>query len=107
VIDTYVSENVDDNYVYFRFVGGVTETERRQLRAMLIRDILEKLNFVVTLRGDLVVARLKKLAQEDALEILQEIGRLIGFTRQLDTQMRSEQSIAESLDIFFKNSPKR
>jgi len=107
VIDTYVSENVDDNYVYFRFVGGVTETERRQLRAMLIRDILEKLNFVVTLRGDLVVARLKKLAQEDALEILQEIGRLIGFTRQLDTQMRSEQSIAESLEIFFKKSPKR
>ncbi len=107
VIDTYVSENVDDNYVYFRFVGGVTETERRQLRAMLIKEILEKLNFVVTLRGDLVVARLKKLAEADALAVLQEIGRLIGFTRQLDTQMRSEQSVAESLNAFFKQTPNR
>ena len=62
---------------------------------------------MVTLRGDLVVARLKKLAQEDALNVLQEIGRLIGFTRQLDTQMRSEQSVAESLEVFFKKSPDR
>jgi len=103
VIDTYVSENVDDNYIYFRFVGGVTETERRHLRAILIKDILEKLNFLVTLRGDLVVARLKKLAEKDALEVLQEIGRLIGFTRQLDTQMQSEQSVAEGLKAFFKH----
>ena len=103
VIDTYVSENVDDNYVYFRFVGGVTGSEQRQLRALLIKEILEKLNFRVTLRGDLVVARLKKLAEKEALEVLQEIGRLIGFTRQLDTQMRSEQSVAESLDAFFKD----
>ncbi len=102
VIDTYVSDNVDDNYVYFRFVGGVTETERRHLRALLIKKILEKLNFRVTLRGDLVVGRLKKLSRDNVVEILEEIGRLIGFTRQLDTQMQSEQSIAESLEIFMK-----
>jgi len=102
VIDTYVSENVDDNYVYFRFVGGVTETERRRMRALLLKEILEKLNFRVTLRGDLVVARLKKISNEKILEILGEIGRLIGFTRQLDTQMRNEQSIAQSLETFMK-----
>jgi pyruvate, water dikinase len=107
VIDTYVSENVDDNYVYFRFVGGVTGTEQRHLRAILIKEILEKLNFRVTVRGDLVVARLKKLPEDKALEILQEIGRLIGFTRQLDTQMRSEQSVAESLNDFFRETSSR
>jgi len=102
VIDTYVSENVDDNYIYFRFVGGVTETERRHLRAMLIKVILEKLNFRVTLSGDLVVARLKKVEKHRALDVLREIGRLIGFTRQLDTQMQSEQSIAELSQAFFQ-----
>ncbi len=104
VIDTYISGNVDDNYIYFRFVGGVTETERRHLRALLIKEILEKLNFRVTLRGDLVVARLKKLAEEEAMVVLKEIGRLIGFTRQLDTQMRSEQSVAEGFEAFFNRT---
>jgi pyruvate,water dikinase len=102
VIDTYLSENVDDNYIYFRFVGGVTENERRHLRAILIKDILEKFNFRVTVSGDLVVARLKKLEFEEARHVLEEIGRLIGFTRQLDTQMRSEQSISECFRAFFE-----
>ena len=101
VIDTYVSRNVDDNYIYFRFVGGVTETERRHLRAILIKQILEKLNFRVTVSGDLVVARLKKLAEKEVLEVLRQIGRLIGFTRQLDTQMQSEESVTERFAAFF------
>lgn len=103
VIDTYVSENVDDNYVYFRFVGGVTGTERRQMRATLIKEILEKLNFKVTLSGDLVVGRMKKWHQNEVLSILYEIGRLIGFTRQLDTQMQDEQSISSWFNAFFEN----
>lgn len=102
VIDTYVSENVDDNYIYFRFVGGVTGTERRHLRAILIKEILEKLNFKVTLSGDLVVGRLKKWNEKEVLSVLEDIGRLIGFTRQLDTQMQSEQSVAEWFKVFFK-----
>ena len=107
VIDTYVSENVDDNYIYFRFVGGVTGTERRHLRATLIKEILEKLNFKVALSGDLVVGRLKKWGENEVLHVLYEIGRLIGFTRQLDTQMQNEQSIAEWFQTFFerKNYP--
>lgn len=105
VIDTYVCENVDDNYIYFRFVGGVTGTERRHLRATLIKEILEKLRFKVTVSGDLVVARLKKWSEQEVLEVLFEIGRLIGFTRQLDTQMQDEQSIAACFRTFFDTKP--
>jgi len=101
VIDAYVSETVDDNYIYFRFVGGVTGTERRHLRARLIQEILEKLHFRVTLSGDLVVARIKKLGQDEIVGVLYEVGKLIGFTRQLDTQMQSEESIAAGLKQFF------
>jgi pyruvate,water dikinase len=102
VIDTYVSENINDNYIYFRFVGGVTETERRYLRAILLKEILEKLNFVVTVTGDLVIARLKKWDADRILDILKDIGRLIGFSRQLDTQMQNEKSVEKYLNEFFK-----
>jgi pyruvate,water dikinase len=102
VIDTYVSNNVNDNYIYFRFVGGVTETDRRRLRAILIKEILEKLNFKASATGDLVVARLKGREADEVLRVLEEIGRLIGFTRQLDTQMYSEESVQECLRVFFE-----
>ncbi len=102
VIDAYVSDNVNDNYVYFRFVGGVTETARRRLRAILIKEILEKLSFKASASGDLVVARLKKLESKEIVRVLEEIGRLIGFTRQLDTQMYSQASIQECLRTFFE-----
>jgi pyruvate,water dikinase len=104
VIDTYVSESTDDNYIYFRFVGGVTENRRRHLRAVLLREILNKLNFNVRVNADLVVARLKKQSEKELLLVLTEIGRLIGFTRQLDTQMVSEESIAEGVRIFFERA---
>jgi pyruvate,water dikinase len=104
VIDAYVSENVNDNYVYFRFVGGVTENARRRLRAILIREILEKLSFKASANGDLVVGRLKKLEAKETVRVLEEIGRLIGFTRQLDTQMYSQASVQECLRTFFDRS---
>ncbi len=102
VIESYVSDNVNDNYIYFRFVGGVTETERRHLRAILIKEILEKLYFKATVSGDLVVARLKKWEAKEVLRILEEIGRLIGFTRQLDAQMHGEESVQECFHAFFR-----
>ena len=106
VIEAYVSDNVNDNYIYFRFVGGVTETERRHLRAMLIKEILERLYFKATVSGDLVVGRLKKWEAKEILSVLEEIGRLIGFTRQLDTQMYSEESVQERFDAFFSEQRK-
>jgi pyruvate,water dikinase len=101
VIDTYLSENAGDNYIYFRFVGGVTENERRHLRALAIKEILSKLNFKVTVTGDLVVARLKQWEAKEIARVLEEMGRLIGFTRQLDTRMQSEESIQECYRAFF------
>ena len=104
VIDTYISENINDNYIYFRFVGGVTETERRHLRAILLKDILEKMNFVVTVTGDLVIGRLKKWEADQTLLILKKIGELIGFSRQLDTQMQNQESVEKYLSEFFSKN---
>jgi pyruvate,water dikinase len=102
VIDTYVSDHTDDNYIYFRFVGGVTESKRRQLRAVLLKKILEGLDFKVTVSGDLVIARLKRWDAARIVKILETLGKLIGFSRQLDTQMQSEESVDSYVDAFQK-----
>jgi pyruvate,water dikinase len=99
-VDAYVSDARNDNYIYFRFIGGVTNITRRSRRAKMISIILERHDFVVETLGDFIVARLKKLERQIMLERLKMIGYLIGFTRQMDVQMRNDSMIKKGVDQF-------
>jgi pyruvate,water dikinase len=90
IVDTHLGDSAADNYIYFRFTGGVTELTRRSRRATLLRRILERHGFVVEARGDLVVGRIKGLNRAAMIERLRMVGRLIGFTRQLDIHLRDD-----------------
>jgi pyruvate,water dikinase len=102
VIDAYISEMLNDNYIYFRFVGGVTDNIRRSRRARFIREVLERYDFRVELHGDLVVGRLKKLTLDRMALRMRMIGGLIGYTRQLDVRMNDDSQIGQHMDAFFK-----
>lgn len=93
IVDCFLGKSRNDNYIYFRFAGGVTELRRRANRATMLKRIFEEYDFVVETKGDLVTARVKKLSQEDMLTRLRMIGRLIGFTRQLDIVLSSEDTV--------------
>jgi pyruvate,water dikinase len=60
------------------------------------------MDFKVTVSGDLVIARLKRWEASRILSILEVIGKLIGFSRQLDTQMQSEESVEIYVNAFQK-----
>ena len=93
IVDCYASERRNDNYIYFRFMGGVTELARRTRRAELLKRILEEHGFVVECSGDLVVGRFRKASAEVMAERLAMIGKLIGFTRQLDIFLNSDRAV--------------
>ena len=93
MVDTYMSDNMVDNYIYFRFLGGVTEITRRTRRAQLLSKILGTYDFKVDTKADLVVARIREIGKKDVEGRLEMIGRLIGFTRQLDVMLKSDKAI--------------
>lgn len=97
VVDTFMSPEPDNNYIYFRFVGGMAERQKRERRARLIGAILTGLYFKVERQGDLVVAKAKNLDFSQMERVLTRLGELIAFTRQLDVRMRDEAAI----DDFF------
>lgn len=97
VVDTYMSPEPDNNYIYFRFVGGMAERQKRERRARLIGTILAGLYFKVERQGDLVVAKAKNLDLAQMERVLRRLGELIAFTRQLDVRMRDESAI----ELFF------
>jgi pyruvate, water dikinase len=93
LIDGNMSEDRNSNYIYFRFFGGVTEVNRRTRRVKLLAQILEKNDFAVETKGELITARIKKVERVLMEEKFRLIGRLIGFTRQLDVLLRNEKDI--------------
>ncbi|WP_034603910.1 PEP/pyruvate-binding domain-containing protein [Halodesulfovibrio aestuarii] len=100
IIDAYISDIINDNYIYFRFLGGVTEFVRRSRRAQFIATVLEHFDFRVEVHGDLVVGRLKKLSCERMSLRMRMLGSLVGYTRQLDARMHTDKDIQEHAEAF-------
>jgi pyruvate,water dikinase len=102
MVDCRATDDATANYIYFRFHGGVTEITRRSRRARTIGAILEAYGFGVETKGDMVIGRLRNLSRATTRERLEMIGRLIGYTRQLDVMMRDEGTVREFTQAFCK-----
>jgi pyruvate,water dikinase len=102
IVDCYLTETRNDNFIYFRFAGGVTGMDRRSRRAALLKSILEKHDFVVEGKGDLVIARIKKISFETMVQRLEMIGRLVGFTRQLDIFLKDDSLVEKCIERFLR-----
>ena len=100
IVDAFLSESRHDNTVYFRCAGGVTEMTRRTRRAALLKEILEAYDFVTEGSGDLVIGRLGKMPYDATAERLRMVGRLIGFTRQLDVLLRDDRIVGQLAKSF-------
>ncbi len=86
-LDSFCGAQQNDNYISFRFHGGAATEDRRQLRAELIERLLAGMDFTVERTGDQVSAFMKKYPAARLREVLEELGRLILFTRQMDMLM--------------------
>ncbi len=102
LVDAFCSEIAANNYINFRFFGGGASADRRSLRAKCIEEILKYLGFSVIREADLINAWFKKYPLEITKEKLEILGRLMGFTRQLDMLMENEDVCYIYADIFKK-----
>lgn len=100
IIDCYLSDDPEDNYIYFRFVGGFAESDKRERRALLIGRILAGLHFKVEQKGDLILAKAKMLERSHMESILHHLGELIAFTRQLDVKMADPEAVERFFNDF-------
>lgn len=100
IIDAYCSDRARDNHIYFRFLGGATDITKRSRRARLIAIILEAFGFNVESKGDIAIARSGNMPKAEIIRTLDILGRLIGFTRQLDVQMDSDEQVDRYAEAF-------
>ncbi len=89
-VEAYLSDQVNDNYLTFTFRGGGSTPERRERRARLIEEIIDRLHFHYQRKGDLIEARLAKYSLEKMARRLVWLGKLTLYTKQLDMVLFSE-----------------
>jgi pyruvate, water dikinase len=102
LVDAFISEEKNDNYISFQFKGGAANIERRERRARLLLQILNDLGFKAQTKGDLVQGRLVKYSLLETEEIMELVGLLIAFVRQLDLALSSDTILNRCLTAFKK-----
>jgi pyruvate,water dikinase len=100
ILDAFCGPEDGKNYVNFEFKGGAAGDVHRNRRARLIQRVLAALGFWTRVRGDRVQARFGKRPARRILDILDQLGRLIMYTRQMDMLMTDETLVDTLADGF-------
>jgi pyruvate,water dikinase len=100
MVDAFVSDVPDSNYVSFRFRGGGASADRKDLRARFLTEVLRHSQFGVDRRGDLVTAWLRRRSKRESQEQLALLGRLMACARQLDMLMDNETALRHFVRKF-------
>ena len=102
LLDSYVSDTPRNNHIYFRFAGGATDLTKRSRRLRVIASILEEQGFSLSARGDMLIARISGIAREETETLLEGMGRLISYTRQLDAVLHDDADVERCAANFLK-----
>ncbi|MDH4319488.1 MAG: hypothetical protein OEV64_13950, partial [Desulfobulbaceae bacterium] len=104
IIDAHCDKVERDNHIYFRFLGGATDMTKRSRRSRLIAEILAAFDFNVRTKGDLVIARAGNMVQGEMERTLDILGRLVGFTRQLDVRLDNDRVVDFYVESFLQGN---
>lgn len=100
VLDSWAGDTINKNYVRFEFAGGAAGDEQRARRARCIGLILSELGFTVDVSHDRIRARFQKYPKLEIRSRLDQVGRLLIVSRQMDMLMVSENSVREFAERF-------
>ena len=93
IVDSWCGETLSKNYVRFEFAGGAAGNAQRERRVRCIGLILKELGFTVEITGDRIRARFQKYPRHDLCTRLDQLGRLLIMTRQMDMLMVDEAAV--------------
>ncbi len=99
-IDAFIGDQIESNYINFRFSGGANALDRRSRRATLIEKILDDEDFVSIRTMDIINSRIQNLSAEQMRYKLEYLGKLLGFVNRLDISMVTDNDIDKYYNAF-------
>ncbi len=107
LVESFVGDNINDNYIRFFFKGGGAAIDRRLRRVGMIARILRKMDFNVVVTNDVINALITDFKGpyiEDRLEIM---GKLTAYTKQLDMTLYNDAIADMFAEQFIKEHMKQ
>ncbi len=101
-VDALCGEDSDHNYVTLNFSGGAGAYHGRSLRIQFLANVLTRLGFDTTIKGDLLEASFERHNRAAMEEVLEQLGRLLGVTRLLDMALKNPNQIRTLTESFFQ-----
>lgn len=93
ILDTWCGDTLSKNYIRFEFAGGAAGNVQRERRVRCIGLILKELGFTVEVTGDRIRARYQKYPKFELTSRLDQLGRLLIMTRQMDMLMVDDEAV--------------
>lgn len=93
ILDCWCGETLSKNYIRFEFAGGAAANAQRVRRVNCIGLILKELGFTVEITGDRLRARYQKYPRHELCARLDQLGRLLIMTRQMDMLMVDDAAV--------------
>jgi pyruvate,water dikinase len=103
-IDSLCGDNESQNYISLQFSGGAGDYYGRSLRIQLMGNILDRLGFRVTVKGDRLEAFIARYDKRSIEEKLDMTARLLASTRLLDITLSNQEELAELTETFLNGS---
>ncbi len=100
ILGCWCGNTVSKNYIRFEFAGGAAGSVQRERRVRCIGLILRELGFRVSVIADRVQARFQKYPRAEIASRLDQMGRLLIMTRQMDMLMTSEEAVGRFAASF-------
>ncbi len=101
LVDTICGEDARTNFCLIRFAGGGGAWTGRFLRLEFLEQVLSRLGFEVTVKADLLDAKMVEVEKEELTVVLDMLGRLLGATKLMDMVLREEEDVQRCVDQFF------
>lgn len=100
-VDALCGHDTEQNYVSLNFAGGAGAYHGRSLRIQFLANVLGRLGFDITIKGDLIQASLMRLDQKAMEAVLDQLGRLLGSSRLLDMALKTPEQVVTLVESFF------
>ncbi len=101
IVDCMCGEDRAKNHCMLRFAGGGSDFDHRVLRLEYLSQSLQKLDFVVETKGDLLEAKLPGIDLNLMVAKLDMLGRLLGSAKIMDMVLKNEEMVKEYVEDFF------
>ncbi len=101
LVDTICGEDARTNFCLIRFAGGGGAWTGRFLRLEFLERVLARLGFDVTVKADLLDAKMVEVEEKELVTVLDMVGRLLGATKLMDMVLREEEDVQRCVDQFF------